>query len=291
MLKIPVFIHTPRSGGTYLTNRIKGFFRLYLNSFFKNNPFIYKDNGDVRFIIYRNKKLIIKTISVKKNNKTILNVFCLDRYSQNENEYEDMSLDCFFEKMEELDIFCIVLETNFIKKKFNILKKIGRILCVDFSFWAAIREPEERLASLFYYLKSDMSSHEPTHQMFKSENFEDFIDSSEASENEGSLLASEICHPDKISDDSYENQVIPFLKKINIFKISNIDYMLKMAFLKRYGIEDDPSIYSDVFDSFNKSNKNISADYINRNFNLSIAGENKLKTITRFDKRIFELAF
>jgi hypothetical protein len=291
MLKIPVFIHIPRSGGTYLKNKVKGFFRLYLNSFYKNNPFIYKDTGDARFIIYRNEKLIIKTISVKKNNKTILNVFCLDRYSKNETEYEDMSLDCFFERMKELDIFSMVLEANSIKSKFNILKKINRILCVDFSFYAAIRDPEERLVSLFYYLKSDTSSHEPTHQIFKSESFEDFVDSSEASESEGSLLSYEICHPDKISDENYENKVIPFLKKINLFKISNIDYMLKIAFLNRYNIKDDPSMYSDIFDSFNKRNKNISDDYIDKNFNLSTASKNKLKIINQFDRRIFELAF
>lgn len=292
MHKIPVFFHIPRSGGTYLSNQIRGFFRLYLARFCKTNPVVFTESRDSRYIFYKDQKIIAKMISVVRKSETVLTVFCLDRYSQNDQEYEKWEERTFLDRVQELDLFAIIVEPRQIRRnRSNLLKKISKKLSAELDFYAAIREPSERLESLFFYLKSDISSHEPTHKAYKADSFEQFI-INEASEETGSWFSSQICWPNSISDNLFYKEVKVFLKKVKLFKLKNINTMISIAFLQNYGITGDADIYSETFDCFNLSNKNLENCYLEKNNSkMSEDAKLKLKKITKYDLEIFNAAF
>lgn len=288
--KIPVFLHVPRSGGTYLTNKIKSKFRLFLNRFCKKAPRIFEESFDTRFVLYKGKKLIVKTINVLEKNRTILSIFCTNRYSEFvDEEYETWSMSELEEKVGDLDIFSIMLEPRGISIQMLLLDKIKKEISNDFAIYAAIRQPEDRLISLFHYLTSENSAHEPTHKMFKSKTLEEFI-LHEADEASGSWLSSQISFPAEISDDIYINRVVPYLRKMKIFKLENIDSMLEEAFFDHYGLKEFHETSYLVMSEMNNNNKNFSDNYMNKNFELSDEAKKRIENITRFDKSIYDLA-
>ena len=162
---------------------------------------------------------------------------------------------------------------------------------INFKFYMPIRDPIERLKSLFFYLKSEKSNHEPTHGIYKSKTFEDFI-LKEAPDNWlVSNLSDKKNKSKKICQIDFD-KAIELIKRKNflIFFIQDLEKMLDFAF-KKYQFsftKDIPNSFKDFLLKFNKNNKN-KWEYEPSNLALDKKFKKKLNQITKYEYMLYEL--
>lgn len=303
-IKIPTFIHFPRSGGTYVYNSNKIAFRFFLEKLclYSSN---FSTSNDFRFIYRDGKELPFREINIKKNYKNILTIFFIQKtFDSFVEKYKlEFSGDFIYNLdykdkrikgiIKDIDIFSAIvqpwgvryLNNNFFEEIFD--NKLS------FKFYLPIREPIERLKSLFFYLKSKNSAHEDSHGIYKSETFEEFI-IDEAPDNWITRQLSGSFEKENLNLNDL-NEAIKNLKEkeVLIFNVKDIDKMLNFAF-KKYGfsfIKDIPDSLKNFLVKFNNNNKNEwNHQYRVLDVEFEKKYNEKLNQITKYEQEIFKLA-
>jgi hypothetical protein len=103
--------------------------------------------------------------------------------------------------------------------------------------FTVLRDPYKRAQSLFHYLTSDESSHEPTHDSIQAKNFEDYIQSDEVEDSW--FLRSLMDMPDSAIIEPYHLTLAHegYLKHFRTSDTSKVDDLINNVFHGAYGIQ------------------------------------------------------
>ena len=216
MNKIPIFLHIPKSGGTYVLTWAMSMFRFWTN---KN------ESQDKR-----------RLISVKYNDLIILTVLaCVDNdidfiINPIDECNHIINLDDFLIKLSKMDIFFIMIEPDgFFVMKTQVIKSICDTVEKSFIYYMTMRDSFSRCRSLYNYLNSENSNHEKLHGSIASNTFENYLHSNEL---EDSWLIRSIINISKdqaINNDNFD-EVCNILNEVNIVDIENIDSLIDDMF-------------------------------------------------------------
>ena len=102
--------------------------------------------------------------------------------------------------------------------------------------FTVLRNPYDRALSIFNYIKSDNSSHEPNHDCLTSKSFEEYIQSDEVEDSW--FLRSLMDMPDSAIIEPYHLTLAHegYLKHFRISDISKVDDLINSVFNDSYGI-------------------------------------------------------
>lgn len=230
--KLPCFLHIPRSGGTYLLYKSVDFLRLYGLRKGWNNRLYW--NLDIRLLLVHIERKVIFTAVVYdrlqnyKNNK-IFNPIAGPHSDL--IEYEDFIRVC---QDGQVLISSIVIESDgahLIRSGFfdNFLGKL------DLSpiYYCTLREPYNRAVSLYNYINSDFSAHEPTHKQIKSSSLEEYLHSYELEDSWVIRILTGIENNQEINEKIFE-KTCQLLSTFSIKDVSKIDELSYEVFSKKF---------------------------------------------------------
>jgi len=237
--KIPVFLHVPKNGGTYVNTITMKFFRLHaLNNFWVD--------------LQKEGKLLkkIHKLLVTSNGKEIMTVFVFDPFLRHEssNLYtlcnsEDtfasyIDLDCFLNEIltENIKIFSILIKSRgfqFLRTGlFELIFEITNQIPIYYTF---LRDPFYRCQSIYNYIKDQKSIHEETHNKIKSKTFDEYLCSDEL---EDSWLIRELMQTpsgQELHNDNFEEACL-ILDKVKIKDINYCDKLINEVFEECYNL-------------------------------------------------------
>jgi len=209
--------------------------------------------------------------------------------------------DDFLNFIENGDIipFCVIVDPIFwggLKPKDNSSEwKCARIL-IDLILslsqrkhllnFTVLRNPYDRALSIFNYIKSDNSSHEPNHACLVSKNFQEYIESDELEDSW--FLRSLMNMSDSAIIEPYHLTLAHegYLKHFRISDISKVDDLINNVFHGAYGI-----LQSDVEDHIVKSNlhRNATTNKLKIKFeDLDPKIQQKFLDRTYWDRKLWE---
>jgi hypothetical protein len=281
--KIPLFFHTPKNAGTYINGNMLTFLRFYVRQF----------NEKVNF----NKDLLGKPFDLRivdSQGNSLFNIYGIDDKSifKNDNKFVFLqgitySININYinlDLLNSIDVFCI----NVTAKAFPFFEKIGDwfdSLSVSFLPFICLRDPFERALSLFKYLGSDSSIHEPTHRKIISKTFEDYMASNQL---EDSWLIRSLCRSPVNQDITNKDleSTLSLLSYFTVFSIQNVDMSINKIFYTAYGY----SRFDISDDWFNDLNFNQSSSKVDINLHTLPQNTQKaFKTRTFKDQLIFDI--
>lgn len=182
-MKIPVFYHIPKCGGTYVITKCLSIFRHQTNK--------------------------ISTIHIKNENEKI--VFRCFISSKNPGRFTVKYQENCFDKYLE-DILFIAVTGHGIPLSKASLKNIF----AKHEF-LILRNPFDRIQSLYNYVTSEASQHEATYKTISSSNFKEFI--STKPDYEKNWVAKQF----SLSDNCTREDIARCFKDIKIYDILNIE--------------------------------------------------------------------
>lgn len=257
MNKVPVFLHIPKNAGTYVLSRTMSLFRAYGFSkewnrsgeqVFFSVLNMYKNYNEPGGEIKRTWLFNLQRFIITENGKQIATVFVHDPHKLRENKsiYEPRA-DCkycttielkpFMQELKtgKLMIFSIIIEDNgVIRIKDGLFETMLSLVNSTPSYYTIFRGVFERAKSLFYYLKSGSSSHEPTHKKHKSRALEEYLCSYELWDSWLIRTITGLPYNEVITESSY-NETCKILDKFKIKDISETDLLIQEVFTECYG--------------------------------------------------------
>jgi len=290
---IPMFFHVPKNGGSYVISKSEKFtcakraFMLRefsldeksMNQLFRIRHYTVIDNFGRQIFRISGFKL---NFNQNDLNSKILKL--VDNTNGNEFtiSYENLSKD-FLESI-------ILHKVDVLPNGFRFVDEFVKLFNVnDFGFlmYTTIRDPFERAVSLYNYINSSISSHEPNHKSLGLLTFDQYISSSEAEDSW--LIRNLLDLPD--SEILNENVYQLFCEIFNLFRtceVHDIDVLLDEV----YKICDDL-----VFSDINKVHPNLNLSKFNYNKNknskktdkkeVSELALSKFQERTFFDQKVF----
>ena len=152
--------------------------------------------------------------------------------------------------------------------------------------FTVLRNPYDRALSIFNYIKSDNSSHEPNHDCLVSKSFQEYIESDELEDSW--FLRNLLDMPDSLIIEPYHLTFAHggYLKHFRISDISKVDDLINNVFHGAYGIQQ-----SDVEDHVIKSNlhRNTTPNKLKLKFeDLDPTVQQKFLDRTYWDRKLWE---
>jgi len=196
-MNIPVYYHIPKCGGTYVITKCKEILRFHYHG--------------------------ISAIRVNKNNETLVRCFVRKNIRELDIDIHD---DCLLKYLN--NILFITIEPGGIKLRDKILNNISNI-----HEFMIIRNLFDRTQSMYNYLTSQASKHEPTHGVIRDKTFEEYLKNTNYEKN---WISSQF------SQD--KNILINKLKNMRIYKIRHIEKAISDCFSACYS-DIDCSKYND----------------------------------------------
>ena len=192
--KIPTFFHIPKNGGTYNLHvnqylLVEYFFQHFIPS---------KDFRKFKISDTSKNSLSCRRLLIDIPNGTLLTIFCymgehIYRDSKNIKTHEldphvsILSFDCLLDllKQDSIFIFSIMIEPGYswglrehnspLLKSFLAAELICKLQQCKPDFFTVFRPIEDRVQSIFNYLNSRSSIHEPNHGCINFESIEAYI--------------------------------------------------------------------------------------------------------------------
>ncbi len=286
MNKIPVFLHIPKNAGTYVFSVTETIFRFYCIKKGWNNKVDW--NLSLRkFHVIDSKQKQYATLFVRdpNNNRDINNKI----KPHSERLYVDVidinDVDVVLEDFQnkKFDLFSIIIEprgAKLITETFfqNICKKIDKIPL----YYTIFRKPYERALSLYNYIKSEDSIHEPTHNIIRANTFEEYLRSHQLEESWIIRNLARVRDGAAISEEEFKT-ACNILKCFKIADITKADNLIDEVFIECYGVT------RDIIKSTDNINKNATQKLVNKTFNeLSEELKQLFLERTKFDNRLYD---
>ena len=281
---IPVFLHIPKNAGTYVLSITKKMLRFYaIEQGWANRP---NWNFDLRIInvMDENNKQPI-TLLIRDLYGSRFDTNSVQPYPGNKHtdvlNLKDLDIVLDLIKDNKIFLFCLFIQprgVKFLKDNFyeKIFEKINKTPC----YFTIFRHPYKRALSLYNYITSDNSKHEPTHGTIKAKTFEEYIGSNQLNQ---SWLIQNLCD---IRDGSCitENQfkqACSILSKFKIEDISNTDKLIDSVFTECYNIT--RSIMKDCNNISKNTTKNTEIEFES----LNKETRKNFSERTKFDRRLY----
>ena len=279
--KIPVFLHIPKNAGTYVLGWTMTLFRYYG---------ITKDWNDKVGWNYN-----LRRILLQHENKQISTLFVYDPHKVREsnqsfaqhptNKYCNIvQLQNFLEELKnkKLTLFSVIVEADgvhYIKE--NLYNGICELDNSHPLYYTIFRDTYNRSESLYNYINSSKSLHEPTHNTFKSKTFSEYLNSYEL---EDCWLIRKLINitGNEIINEEIFNRACAVLDDFKIKDIKHTDELIDDVFTECYNISQNIVSTNDknVFKNSTSSDTFVfdDLDYITRDVFLER---------TRFDRKLY----
>jgi len=257
MNKVPVFLHIPKNAGTYVLSWIMKLFRYY--------GIAKKWNNHVGW------NLCLRRLLITHENRVILTAFVYDKTNEcksnsffnkveNDEYCNQTTLLYFLSELlnKRFFVFALIIEADgfsFFRQGLMVL--FNQILDTTSVCYMILREPFDRAKSMYSYINSTFSAHEPTHNNIKSKTFHDYINSSELEDSWLIRNLVGVSNNEEIQNTHY-NDTCKLLHTFKIKDISKVDDLINEVFLECHNIAQS-SIPDHMIDINlnNNSKKNI----------------------------------
>ena len=227
---LPVFHHIAKNAGTY----VLGWMLFLATKYFGKN------------IDY------CKVVKVILNGGKSLSFICCLHEEFNQEKYEFKVLSesalqtdqaSFLELLTDgqIKIFSASIDPFgdpgwFLEKEY--LLKIKEFLGLDHLLnFMVLRNPYGRAQSLFNYIGSDDSSHEPSHKLYRSKNFIEFLSSGELEDCWIIRNLLDLNHNQPILSEHFFSCCNNYFQYFEVEDISNVDLLIDRVFFRVYGID------------------------------------------------------
>ena len=283
MNKIPVFLHIPKNAGTYVLGVTMSLFRYYGTRKGWKNKIGW--NLNLRRILLQKKDKQIATLFVYDPEE--IRHVNLKFKSLPTNEYcnvVDLNDFCKEFKRNQLTLFSIIIEDHGVK---YIKDGLFDGFCTQADstpfYYTILRDPYERALSLYSYITSSASLHEPTHNKFICGTFIDYINSYQLEDSWLIRKLSKIPDNEKITEDAF-NEACSILNNFTIKDIFYTDQLLQDTFLTCYGISQNLGDQTSI-----NANKNSNSKKTKIKFDeLNEETKKIFLERTEFDKRLYQ---
>lgn len=228
--KVPIFLHIPKNAGTYIVTANQKLLEQNLHKFSKT-------------------KSLAKNFLVDINGSTLLRIFCaIDKTTlariqsfmaykiDKLNAVIDYEKFLYFVESNDIELFSIVVEPGYFwghsKFSTNLLPafsaafKICSMMGASYLCYTILRPIAERCKSIFSYLNSELSIHEPNHKSITSNSFEEYVDSDELETN---WIASSMLGASCVTESQF-NIICGLLDKFQVHDISKADQCIHDVF-------------------------------------------------------------
>jgi hypothetical protein len=221
---IPVFYHIPKNSGTYI-------FSCFLNEAARHsrrNVRILKIMSEkthviAKFLILDDCEFLNNCNKFRFLNKRVVDV-----------NIEDLTDDI----LQNLSVYSVFVEGRGFRYIKTLLEPLFRFLSAKFNLYkfTILREPFSREQSLYHYLTSDKSKHEPTHGRFTSSSFEEHLASKQLQD---SWIIRNLSNEPavKIITQKHFDEAREILKTINIYNIKDVEKVIEDILFKCFNVQ------------------------------------------------------
>jgi len=256
--KIPIFLHIPKNTGTYIHYKNMHLFRRYgLKMGWDKDPY----EGS-------SWNLKLNMISVVFKNKKVLSLFVYDNYNilknnknfNNTSDHEStIELYPFLYELlnNKLEIFSMIVASD----GFNMMSKLNfdglnvsdyicKIIKRQPVYYTIFRDCFSRTVSMYNYLNSYASKHEPTYKKIIYNSFEEYIKSHQLEDSWLIRQLSGIPDKESINEECFNNSC-NILNRVKIADVKNVEEIFENVFKECYDVDDII--------------KNVEGEYYNKN--------------------------
>jgi hypothetical protein len=284
MNKIPVFLHIPKNAGTYVLGVTMELFRHYGISKGWRNKIGW--NLNLRRILLQKNGTQIATLFVHdpeevRNNNEIFKPHNSHRYCNllDAGDLKEISLK------NKPTLFSIIIEAEGAKLiKTGLFDSLCNQNNSDAAYCTILREPFDRCQSMYSYITSSSSSHEPTHGAIKFKTFEEYLNSYQLEDSW--LIRNLINIPDsnrEITEEDYE-QACFILNRFKIKDITSTNSLIDDVFFQCYEIDTNT-----IKNELNTFNKNVTLNKQKFYFDqLNEKTKQFFLNRTKFDRRLYD---
>lgn len=251
---LPVFLHIPKSAGTYVLSWNINMLRKYCVTKRLNS-------------VENHKKRILKVFS---GNELALHAFVSDlNFTSNFTNTggsifaDQTSIYDFITDLEKgkIELFSLIVESHGFKFLFkNIIDTVCKSTNTNPIYYCLLRDPFTRAVSIYNYLKSFESSHESTHGRIKSKTLEEYLASHELEDSWLIRCINDMQDSKPISELEFK-KTCEFLDNVKIKKMEQADSLINEIFYSCYELTIESWPYITPYINKNKSDRN--ADKIN----------------------------
>lgn len=269
---IPVFYHVPKNAGTYVINNMLLFFREYRRT--------HTDWLNRTYETARN-------IEIKQGDKTLMRLIAGDPDNWCGNNLASDPHDATHYTIDESQIepvvdntwlFAVVVEGD----GFEYRDRLTSRLNISMYESIILRQPFSRTKSLYGYVTSDASAHEPSHKSI-SGSFEQYIMSEQL---ECGWVIKQFCglHDNTQLTRQYYDQTCKMLDCMNVTDIKYTDQLIDHTFKECYNISRDsfPSHFTPPSRHQNSSRVNV--EYVD----LTTEQKQHFDACTYWDRKLWE---
>ena len=245
---IPIFLHIPKSAGTYVLS--------WNINMFRKHSIIQRSNS------VKNHKL--RLIKVFSENQLALHAFVYDTNFTSDSTNKAGSIHIgqtsiydFIIDLEKgkIELFSLIVESYGFKLLFkNIINTICKCTNTNPVYYCLLRDSFTRARSIYNYLKSFESSHESTHGRIKSETFEEYLSSHELEDSWLIRCINGMQDSQPISGLEFK-KTCEFLDNVKIKKMELADSLINEIFYSCYELTIESSPHVTLYINKNESNR------------------------------------
>lgn len=287
---IPLFFHIPKNAGTYVISKTGLLMRAYKYKY-DSDP-IFREKSKSFGPLFR-VATTLEILDEKNRPLAIINGFDVNGYIH-QNRGKDIELvrgiyhrihlkNLSREILESLELF----QVNIVDHGFAVFEDILSLFnheSTGFIPHALLRDPFKRALSIYNYLTSEASSHEPTHMSIFAKDFQDYISGIQSEDSWLIRKLLNIPNTESLTDELYDS----FCEIFDLFMVTgveNVDGLLASVYEKSHSL-----FFPDINPAWNtdlKDNKNLNGHIVTESDVESAALENFKKRV-KYDYLILE---
>lgn len=255
--KVPIFYHIPKNAGTYVSDWLTIGLRYYKNKYTSwwLNPPNAKRNSVKRLMVMKNDILIAKLMVVDQDYYFDSHPGFTSKLSKTEFYIDLQNLTS--DLLDKVFLFCVVIEGTGFKIRNHVLALLEKYELYQFLI---LREPLSRCISIYNYIKSKNSQHEPSHNAIQALTFQDYILSEQCEDSWLIRNLLNIANEEELKKIHLE-EAKEILKTFKVYDIKYTEQAIQEAFVECYGFSTEEIVLRDMTAYKNKTTEKEKIDF------------------------------